>query len=102
MATALNALRDLDSQHEKQLADPTYDPAPAIERGIKKTILGLIDVLALTDGHPGRAEYAAQISEMHPDGPDSLVATLETLVLWLQDAREQDVETEGRPAKEAS
>lgn len=80
-------LADLDERHESMLRNPQYDPKEQIEKGLKSAVTILVDVLALVDGTPGRAEYAAQLSEMHSEEPDPVVEMLDTVVAWLQDAR---------------
>lgn len=87
MTTALDGLTTLDELHEERLKDPQYDPKDSIEKGLKNGLTILIDALALVDGLPGRAEYAAQLSEALADEPDPVVEMLGTVVAWLEDAR---------------
>lgn len=88
MTTALDGLITLDEQHESMLRNPQFDPKEQIDKGLKNALTILVDALALVDGLPGRAEYAAQLSEMHSEEPDPVVEMLDTVVTWLQDARE--------------
>lgn len=96
MTTALDGLTTLDELHEERLKDPKYDPKDAIDKGLKNALTILVDALALTDGNPGRAEYAAQLSEAHAQDPDPVVEMLDTVVTWLQGAREEDIDAEAQ------
>lgn len=93
MATTL---ADLDDQHESMLRNPQFDPKDQIDKGMRNALTILVDVLALVDGHPNRAEYAAQLTEAHAEEPDPAVEMLDTVVNWLQDARENDIDGEAQ------
>lgn len=84
------SLADLDEQHESMLRNPQFDPKEQIDKGLKNALTILVDVLALVDGTPGRAQYAAHLSEMHADEPDPVIEMLDTVVNWLQDARTEE------------
>lgn len=87
-----NALKVLDEAHEEQLRDPQFDPKDSIEKGLKNALTILVDALSMTDKHPNRVEYAAQLAEAHADDPDPVVEMLDTVVAWLQDARSEQAD----------